>query len=155
MITELGFVISRRCAVPWAKSDGGKSVAGFAERSDCTVRAMAILSEKSYSEVHAVMAEHGRVERKGFAFTCRAERIARDLGLDLSPAKCVYGKTTVEWLIKLNPTGKMIVAIRGHVFAVVEGVVHDSGEAAGRAKVTDAWIAVPSERGHSPRTLFS
>lgn len=111
--------------------------AGFQEHRDCTVRAFVNLTGAAYAAVHAVFAAHGRKNRRGFRLQTHAHDIARDLGVQL---KLVRRSGSVEKLIRLHPTGKILVRTRGHAFAVVDGVIHDSFVVSGRRHVQQAWL---------------
>ena len=124
------------------------------ETKDCTVRALACAKGISYDEAHAHMKAHGRVDGKGvWASTlCDAYEAA---GFKLTG---IYGTTqkarfmrrsfpNVKWhrgasLKKMLPhlsKGRYIVGMRGHVFAVVDGVVMDYGYVSTGLYVTNIY----------------
>lgn len=124
------------------------------EARDCTVRALACAKGISYNEAHAHMKAHGRVDRKGV--------LAGDLDDAYTAAgfklTAIYGNTkkarymqrwfpNVRWypgtsLKKLLPSlskGRYIVGMRGHVFAVNDGVVMDYGYLPAKLYVTNIY----------------
>jgi hypothetical protein len=89
------------------------------ERADCTVRAIATCMNIPYEVAHEIMRNKGRKDR------CRTHfrlPIIQDLGFDdRAELSCM----TVERSLKGMNHGRFIVSVRGHVFAVVNGVVYD------------------------------
>lgn len=90
------------------------------EKNDCTVRALATALEIDYFQAYAMMLTVGRKGRKG--------------SNGLFEIMKIYGKNhprpnmTVENFVRLvlsSCGGNWIVQVRGHVFAVVNGVIHD------------------------------
>jgi hypothetical protein len=110
---------------------------GFSERRDCTVRALTNVSGASYAEVHAVFAAHGRKNRRGIALRKVLQSVARDLGLT---AQVVRRSGSVERLLRDFPAGRLVINTRGHAFAVIDGVVHDSIVTSPLCHVQRAWL---------------
>lgn len=139
-------------------TDGGAKAAGFRERSDCTVRALQILSGKPYELVHAVTMAYGRKQRRGFkAFERAFPAMASRLGMTV---KEIYWNVTVEKVIRAYPTHRLMIQIRGHVFAVVDGVIHDTWHPSLRCRVRHFWkVAESKEKSdeikNPPLVLFS
>jgi hypothetical protein len=72
-----------------------------------------------YAEAHARLAKLGRKPRAGFRFRYRE---VQNLGLELRPEfSCQHLKTVLPEMA----SGRFIVRVAGHVFAVVDGVVVD------------------------------
>jgi len=124
----------------YVEHDGGRL--GFApnEKLDCTVRALAIASGAEYGRVHALLESYGRKrgrKMKDFAramrvlcggtFNGRCPRVAGDTGITL-------GRYALA-----HPEGRYCLRVRGHVVAVIDGVIYDLGEPKLRAIVTNAW----------------
>jgi hypothetical protein len=111
--------------------------AGIKETKDCTVRALVNATGRPYTEVHAVFAEHGRKNRRGFRFHQCIHSIAADLGISV---KLVRRSGSVEKLIRLFPQGKVIVHVRRHAFTIIDGVIHDSWTPSKSCHVKQAWL---------------
>jgi len=108
----------------YREDDGGKQLSFSPnEQLDCTVRALAILSGEPYNVAHAFLRDNGRKDQSTFKFWTLHEKtfVGRKLVQELVPRRTVHNH------IKDNPTGKYIISVRRHVFAVIDGVVHDSG----------------------------
>ena len=85
------------------------------ERNDCTVRATAIAFNTTYAVAHARMAELGRKPRKGARYVFAAPR------LGLVERRDLYASTWKTLAPKLA-SGRFVVRVAHHVFAVVDGV---------------------------------
>lgn len=104
-------------------SDGGRSGAGMSERNDCVVRALAISLGTSYSEAHALVKSFGR--RKGCRMQWEKFRTLMRSKFDVRPElSCM----SLGRALGMMQEGRYVVAVSGHVFAVVDGVVCDSWE---------------------------
>lgn len=113
------------------------------ERADCAVRALMVAAGMTYEAAHRIYAKNGRetgrrTRRLTQTVTMRqlgfiALTLEDDGGLVLQP--------TVTQFIKANPRGRYIVRKRGHLFAVIDGVVHNWKHGVGpRTRVTHAWV---------------
>lgn len=102
------------------KTDGGAKAEGRGrERADCTVRATAICLGVPYAEAHQRLAALGRKRGCRFPFGT----VAAKLGLaDRAELSCRRLSTVLPQLGK----GRYVVSVSCHVFAVVDGVVHDT-----------------------------
>lgn len=116
-----GFVVTYLAGKNLKVTDCGRKESGLNEKNDCTVRAVAAALRTDYSTAHAMLAEAGRKPRRGIRF--REPRV-KSLGFVALPEySCKTWKTVVK---ELPATGSFIVRVRHHVFAVVDGVVHDT-----------------------------
>jgi len=112
------------------------------ERHDCTVRALACAKGISYDEAHACMNAYGRESRRGVknatltvAYESAGFKMAAIFGTTKKarflkhchPDVPNFKGTTLKKLLPILGKGRYIVGIRGHVFAVVDGVVMDYG----------------------------
>ena len=99
------------------------------ESRDCTVIAVSHCLGISYKEAHDKLAGLGRSPNMGFPF--RIEYV-NTLGIvvrtDIRPR-------TFKEVYPLLKQGRFIVRIKGHVFAVVDGVIYDSEPSTSRKKV--------------------
>lgn len=121
-------------------TDGGKAAAGFHnEYNDCAVRAVAIACELPYADAHKKLKAHGRKDGKttyGFvAFVDKKIKTEKKL----KPAKKKASLGTLATFIKTNPKGTFIACKRGHAFAVIDGIVHDSFKVKPGSHVKMAW----------------
>lgn len=90
------------------------------EKNDCTVRAIMEVMEVPYMTAYGIMIGAGRKRGKG------TRQNGRDLFDSLSTKSYTRPGMIVENYIKyIAFEGKWIIAIRGHVFAVIDGVVKD------------------------------
>jgi hypothetical protein len=109
------------------------------ELNDCTVRALANATGLTYESSHELLAESGRKQYKGhYIHTLYDAIVSKGVWVK----DCAAGKVstiTVARFISENPTGSYICLIRGHVFAVVDGVVHDSFRCRPGARVRRYW----------------
>lgn len=102
--------------------------AGFNERADCSVMATAIAARMPYEEAHTLLATAGR--RKGKRFTtslvlphleAKGYKVEAVENLKQKNGSAYTPKTIGNRLKR----GYYMVWIKGHVFAVVNGVVED------------------------------
>ena len=106
-------------------TDAGRASSGFAavERLDCSVRAVAVALRLSYAQAHGKLKALGR--RTGCKLYGTPAAFLDGLGLIQRPdLSC----RTVDKAVRYMTEGRYIVRIAGHVFAVVNGVVHDTRE---------------------------
>ena len=131
-------------------NDGGRAAAGFSRASgDCVCRAISIASGKSYREV-----------RDGLNALCALLHAGRCAWLPM-PRKCPSALTGVPelatylylgqlgwaWTLvdrRLRyyelPPGRLVVAVPRHLVAVIDHVVHDSGDSwRGLRRVEGYW----------------
>ena len=109
------------------------------ENNDCVVRAMTIATGKSYDEMHALFKSHGRRNKCGTPFGVINAALAC-LGLPQltridTDYRLVCGRYTTRRQETSRPTlarfvsehreGTYMVIIRGHAFAVIDGVQYD------------------------------
>lgn len=93
------------------------------ERKDCTVRALATVLNLPYSECHAYLKECGRRDKHALTGTVN---IYSDLGLQRVTAEGgQYLSTVNQWMRSGNLPTRCVVFTKGHVFAVIDGVIHD------------------------------
>lgn len=118
---------------------------GLDDRNDCVVRAFANIGVDTYPNIRNTLFRMGRKQYRGTAVTTttklarlhgasyialgrsgeKRERWAKhyDCGADnLNPKGC-----TVANIASRYPKGRHIVSIRGHVFALIDGHIIDTG----------------------------
>lgn len=125
--------------LPYIKTDAGREAAGFHwEAKDCTVRALALAFGLSYKEAHATMKDHGRHDSSAaWGFSILIEKKFGDL-IEWKKQRSEL-KMTVGRFLKEHPIGTYILNINGHVFAVINGMIHDSGPIRKGSHVKRAW----------------
>ena len=89
------------------------------EKNDCTVRAYAKAAGITYLEAHAELAAAGRKHGQGF----RVWTFYEKKGFLWYPRP---HRRVDNFVLNIAHTGSWIVLIRRHVFAVVDGAIHDS-----------------------------
>lgn len=106
------------------------------EARDCTVRALAAVKDMQYDQAHAALAAAGREPRRGMSLE------------QLKPAYAAQGggcyinrsdRPTLASFLRDQPAGKYIVLVRGHVFALVDGVQIDMEKNGARKRVWGFW----------------
>lgn len=116
-------------------TDGGRAESSHPqERRDCTVRALAIAARLSYDTAHAILASCGRKTKRGPKSSRYNTFMARRNGRALKRSGSV-GK-----FAELHPNGRFIIHVRGHAFALVDGVAYDTMEVSPQRHVKRAWM---------------
>lgn len=96
------------------------------ETNDCTVVAWANVFDCEYTKAHAWMKRFGRIHRKGMQLS----EITAALN-SCTKAKIKIGPYTrtnrisVSKFCKQHDKGRYYVCVRGHAFAIKDGVVYD------------------------------
>ena len=110
----------------------------YGEKNNCTVRAFQNAFGTSYEEAYQLLKAHGRKDGKGFLFN--------SLMYDLKgsykgiPFKDHYNpRMTVGRFVNTFTSGIFILRYRGHVFAVIDGVIHDSFRVNPNKRVLDFY----------------
>ena len=118
----------------------------FNEKNDCAVKAIAISHNVEYSQVHKMLKAEGRVNRQG-TYRHQQEAVSKLLGatfIDTIPRKAGGGQITVSTIGRYFPKGRHMVFTRGHVLALVDGVVQD-WTAGRKHRVLNVWtITLPT-----------
>jgi hypothetical protein len=110
--------------------------AALGETNDCAVRALAAVSGLTYRDAHELVAAWGRQPRKGThqcvalfltlgATVVQAEphRYYEATGSFNTPTSISKGPRTIRTLARHYKTGRYLVFIRGHVFALIDGQI--------------------------------
>jgi len=100
------------------------------ERNDCSVRAMAEATGRTYEQCHAALKDAGREDLGG----CRAAVLTQALGLpfvttgrEAQARGFQDSRPTAAKFIREHLQGVYIVFVTGHFFALVNGVQLDMG----------------------------
>jgi hypothetical protein len=124
----------------WVYDDGGRKTAGWkGSAGDCVVRAIAIATELGYNNIYETMnffCQSERItkrnpkrssSRTGISKnTCR--RFMAELGWTWVPTMSIGSGTTVHLKDGELPMGRLIVACSKHYTAVIDGIIHDTGD---------------------------
>ena len=111
-----------------------KYSAGFTkETNDCAVRAMANAFGISYEKAHAAMKANGRQDRKGTYNLTIHNTITQEHGGKKAIQMNHIGKgwegkrqVTIGTFCKYHTKGSFYCIVKGHAFAIVDGVVQDA-----------------------------
>lgn len=99
----------------------------LSETKDCGVVALAAAGRLSYLDAHAALKQQGRQDRR-CTYSSQIKKAARKLGMDCKefyPRKKNGGYFTQRTIGKELKRGHYICYVRGHFFALVNGVVTD------------------------------
>lgn len=115
------------------RDDGGRQAAGYAGRAgDCVVRAIAIGTGLAYEQVRQMV-----VERMADLYRTYREKgvprevyqdILTDLGWRWVPTMRIGQGCRVHLRADELPRGRLICRVSRHLVAVVDGVIHDTGD---------------------------
>lgn len=83
------------------------------DRNDCTVRALMTVTGATYGTVEAVLSAYGRKVGRGFAIYDWLKSVGH----------VAFGKRFVP--CRPDDIGTFLIGNRGHVWAIVNGVMHD------------------------------
>ena len=116
--------------------DGGRAAAGYKGRAgDCVARAIAISSDRPYSEVYAALAAGMGAQRKSNGATARNgittghkwfKNYMASIGFWWTPTMKVGEGCKTHLLKGELPPGRLVVAVSKHYTAVIDGVIHDT-----------------------------
>lgn len=105
------------------------------EKADCVVRAMAVVTQLPYEKAHElVRLTMGRKPKQGTPtdnIHYAMNRFEQE-GMRVSPNRVLNVRVMknrrfrLQTFINNNPVGKFVLIVRGHMFAVVDGVLHDN-----------------------------
>lgn len=126
---------------PWQMSDGGRTASGFTEPDvrDCGVRALAHITGRAYgeirSEIETVIRDRpGRVaaDPESVEGGLKRRTLARLLGeswawVPTHKNSPHYSGDTVRFIsADLPATGHLLVSVRDHYSALIDGVIYDT-----------------------------
>ena len=135
----------------WTINDGGRSLSKRPrQKNDCTVRALAIARGLSYDDAYDILKNAGRSCSRGFHFP---DWMASQVwGRKISfPAVKGQRRMNPAAFVVAFPNGRYICQVAKHIFAVVDGVVHDIFEnAPDRCIYSIYWLATVKALMRSP-----
>jgi len=134
--------LKRTPDLPYVRTDAGRGTFPLREAKDCTVRAFAIAVGVTYAEAHRELARLGRKCGRGMKFAVVAYK-RPDLFIRTVLKR--GERKRVGTLVRTLRTGRHVVRVNRHVFALVNGVVHDltSFESLKNCIVTDIYTVKP------------
>lgn len=124
----------------FVKNDGGRSAAGYqGSTGDCVTRAIAIATGKPYQEVYDALNELGKSERTGFrkrgksnartgVYKQAYRQYLESIGWRWTPTMQIGQGCKVHLKADELPSGRLIVSLSKHLAAVIDGVIHDTGD---------------------------
>lgn len=107
------------------------------EYMDCALVATAVATQTPYPEIHRRFTAAGRKPKRRTRRSI-TNRVIDDLGFDL---KTVFSRGTAnrgytyKTIGKAFPRGTYLVFVKGHVYALVDGKVHDACDMAQRVQM--------------------
>jgi hypothetical protein len=126
------------------------------EESDCTVHALAVAAGIPYADAHAFLKSRGRKDGQGitmWSYHCsnydgehgKFVPITSRVKIALNGGLCAAESMTVGKVLKSGLLPKRcIIGVKGHVFAVIDGVVHETARQCGSSKrVYDIMEFIP------------
>lgn len=133
-----------------------KHSAGYAhETNDCAVRAMVNSFGVSYDYAHAAMKAGGRKDKAGtyndtidkvITAEHNGKRAVQMPGIGKAWRSAQEGRrereVTIGTFCKYHPHGQFYCIVRGHAFAVVDGMVCDSGRNRAGRRIYKAYEIV-------------
>ena len=111
------------------------------ERNDCTVRALAISTGRSYSDCYTVLANFGRKPNKGTNIRKFFKNNSSVLGFSFKKLR-FRKQITLNKFVKKYSLGTYYVRITKHVFVVKDGVAIDMIKPKAFCRITDAWEVI-------------
>lgn len=121
--------------------DGGRAKAGYVgHTTDCVCRAITIATELPYQTVYDMIDEAGRHERKSKrrqsgkssarsgVYKATRDRLIKGLGWKWIPTMSIGSGCRVHLKADELPAGRLIVRVSKHLVAVIDGVIHDTGD---------------------------
>lgn len=94
------------------------------QKNDCVVRAYAITTKTPYDDAYDLFKACGRESFKGTEFKI-IDKAYKGVSYYCSFSEH-YGLPSIAQVLKLLKHGRYIVCLEIHVFAVINGVIHDT-----------------------------
>lgn len=131
----------------------------YREHNDCTVKGLAVLFGCTYGVAHRALDKHGRQRRRGAPWVtidAAVSQLSERFGVttethgkpsaSVSYARyCGVETMTIKQFIRRHPKGVYLLAMRGHVAALRDGVLYDwTADTAQRRQVT-GYIKINGE----------
>lgn len=132
--------------IPFQFNDGGRTAAGFFKSPDCVVRAIAIAENISYKDAIKVVRDKLLINKGDYtARQLTAVRGVPQFVTEMIMAGLGYRYTqlgNVRFCKESIPVGRVVVRVRGHVAAVINGVLQDTWDCqkTGRRPLLGYWV---------------
>jgi len=138
----------------WVYDDGGRAAAGYkGSAGDCGVRAIAIAVGHDYAYVydrafdiarHVDKPGRSHSPRDGFSTKAMHAFMAEE-HWKWTPTMSIGSGTQVHLRADELPTGRLIARCSKHYVAVIDGVIHDTGDPSrgGTRAVYGYWAPAP------------
>jgi hypothetical protein len=110
------------------------------ENSDCSIRAVSLVLNIPYEKVHEAFKKAGRKDHRGIYIKNIMYKVYNLLNVE---AKLIKRSGTAYKLSLEHPTGKILCSKRGHMFAIIDGVLHN--ETKSSSIIRGAWILKSKE----------
>jgi hypothetical protein len=120
-------------------NDGGRQATGYkGNTGDCAVRATCIVTGKSYQEVYNAINELAKNERprksssrsnaRTGVWRRTLNKYLQSLGYEWTPTMSIGSGCQVHMKADELPSGRIIVRLSKHFAAVIDGILHDTGD---------------------------
>jgi hypothetical protein len=146
-------------SIPYRETEYvGRSSRPFDERNDCAVRALMTVTGASYDNAQNYLLLHcDRREGKGTNTLRLMSRLDRGvvLGATFTRVGSIAGRRmdpsspkgrracpTLKMFLAARPKGRYYCLMRGHAFAVIDGVVVDEFPLGARCRVDTCWEVI-------------
>jgi len=131
-------------------TDGGRANTEYQGREnyDCTVVALANAASLPYEQAHNILRKSGREDgdthwmEQGLA-VYESEKLGNVIAFET--------RAMLDDFLKEHPEGRFIARKQGHVFAVVDGIVHEdiifsrSSTLSRYTRILKSWRIIPRE----------
>ena len=107
------------------------------ETNDCVVRALTLITNMPYPQIHKAWENAGRKSKHGVKARKVFQKVCKELELE---AKQVKRSGSLKKLIEKYPKDKLFCLKRGHAFALIYGIPY--GEHNLKTHIKGAWIVI-------------
>jgi len=124
----------------WIYDDGGRKAAGYTGKAgDCVARAIAIATQLPYQTVYEGLNQAAQGERRGTrkrgvsnartgVYRHAKDKYMQSLGWIWVPTMQIGSGCKVHLRKSELPKGRLVVRVSKHSVAVIDGVIHDTGD---------------------------
>ena len=112
-------------------NDGGRKEAGYrGEARDCAVRAIAIATQKPYSEVYDALFELGGSSPRNGVKKQVIRNYMKSIGWRWKACMGIGTGCKIHLRVDELPPGRLVVSVSRHCVAIVDGVAYDTHDPA-------------------------
>lgn len=127
--------------------DGGRAQAGYKGKTDdCVARSLAIATARPYQEIYDLIKEMGGNPRVGGIKTPLLKKICEKLGARYIATASVGKPSTVKLVEGHLPAGRVVVNLRKHVAAVIDGALRDTYDCQNTSWIDEAGVLHEGKR---------